>query len=987
MINPFGESQATLNTAREMFQVKTLSKCIRALVFSGISSSFLVGQALAQESSGDGELSIDMLEEVQVFGIRSSLRSAADRKKEAGTIVDSIVAEDIGDFPDKNIGEALQRVTGVQLGREFGEGVGISIRGVEPQLVNVEVNGVQSLGNLDPFAQSGRSQDFAGMASELVQALDVIKGSEARLTEGGVGGTVKIITRKPNDFKENYLHINAENQYNDLVEVNNQKYNVTGVYKFSEKVGGLLNLTFQDRNTTFHALRNTEWVRQGDYHNDGDADVNVKTFPNPDFADVTTRAGCGEDAACLSQFNDFRARIPRYSVWNRDEDRISANGMVQFEVTDNLSAYVGYTYTNRDFVQQDSNMQLEVASDRQLVRDEAGQVVAEVGPNNNVSQYTTFDALIVNRSVNNDWDITTSILDLGFDYEDGPLQIEGVFGYSLQEQEIDQVETRVASNRVQGIEVNFAGNGAPIYDMNQGFNRANTSQFFDIDAADSYWFYSRIQPENFNQENEQLSAKLDLNYTLEDGFFTKLRAGTRYASEFQSHERERFRLTRIVGNDYNGDTWTQEEQNALVAGNSTRIGNFMQGYDLGVPTVGGWLALNPGSFENAFNVAHADNITPESTEFAQQDFYEVDMDVLAFYLQGDFETEIGGMPLWGNVGARYVTTDVDTTGNARIAVQVDVVPGSAVDGNTIDPNHPDSFEGVRTLSTSYSEFLPSFNLNLGLIEEELTLYFGAAKVMAHPKAKDLNISARCTIRLDTLSQENGLTNTCRAGNPRLQPYVGNQWDLALNWYPTRDTTFSVAYFEKNLDTYVVDASEQFGVDFFGDGTRFDVTQVTNGAGATTKGVELSGTLFFSALPSFLGDTGVTANYTRMSADDVGLFNSITGEELPFPSQSEDSYNITLFYETDTLSVKFAYNYRDEYLLRPSDRGGNPVFFDDAGFLDAKIVYRPDSLENFRFYADVRNLLEEGNTYVNGPGRVSQLRYSGREWAAGFTYTF
>ena len=88
-----------------------------------------------------------------------------------------------------------------------------------------------------------------------------------------------------------------------------------------------------------------------------------------------------------------------------------------------------------------------------------------------------------------------------------------------------------------------------------------------------------------------------------------------------------------------------------------------------------------------------------------------------------------------------------------------------------------------------------------------------------------------------------------------------------------------------------------------------------------------------------------------------------------------------------MSVKFAYNYRDSYLQAPADRGGNPVYVDDAGFLDAKVVYRPQDgmLENFKFHFDVRNLLKEGNIYVNGPGRISDIRYSGREFSVGFTY--
>ena len=115
--------------------------------------------------------------EVTVTGIRASLASAADRKRNAGTTVDSIVAEDVGRFPDRNVGEALSRVSGVQLQRDFGEGVSVSIRGVEPDLNRVEINGASALSS-----GGGRSGDFRELAAELIKTVDVYKGYQVDLT-------------------------------------------------------------------------------------------------------------------------------------------------------------------------------------------------------------------------------------------------------------------------------------------------------------------------------------------------------------------------------------------------------------------------------------------------------------------------------------------------------------------------------------------------------------------------------------------------------------------------------------------------------------------------------------------------------------------------------------------------------------------------------------------------------------------------------------
>src|SRR5690606_41597319 len=167
--------------------------------------------AFAQEAAQTNEDELQ-LEFVEVTGIRFSQRSALDRKKEMGTMSDSLVAEDIGAFPDKNIAEALQRIPGIQLNRDDGEGSQVSIRGVDPDLLRVEVNNVGAMG-----MAGSRGVDFRDMASELVKSLDVIKGSEARLTEGGIGGTIQVNTRKPNEFKENFLSVAGEAQYTDLI--------------------------------------------------------------------------------------------------------------------------------------------------------------------------------------------------------------------------------------------------------------------------------------------------------------------------------------------------------------------------------------------------------------------------------------------------------------------------------------------------------------------------------------------------------------------------------------------------------------------------------------------------------------------------------------------------------------------------------------------------------------------------------------------------
>lgn len=156
----------------------------------------------------DSQLTVADEEAIVVVGSRASQQSSNSRKKNARTATDSIVADDIGSFPDRNVNEAISRIPGVALGRnEFGEGDSVAVRGNGPDLTRVELDGigVQSTNGLAIGANNGRSADLRELPAELVKSVDVVKGSTADMTEGGLGGTVQIKTRTGLDFKKPYL--------------------------------------------------------------------------------------------------------------------------------------------------------------------------------------------------------------------------------------------------------------------------------------------------------------------------------------------------------------------------------------------------------------------------------------------------------------------------------------------------------------------------------------------------------------------------------------------------------------------------------------------------------------------------------------------------------------------------------------------------------------------------------------------------------------
>ncbi|MGF7149851.1 TonB-dependent receptor [Sphingomonas zeicaulis] len=150
-------------------------------------------------------------QEIIVTGIRASLESAQGIKRNATQIVDSIVAEDIGKLPDINVAEALQRVSGIQIGRDRGEGSSIAIRGLTQVLTTLNGREIFTAGN-------DRTFNLQDLPAELVSGIDVYKTPSANLIEGGIGGVIDVRTRRPLDSKELVLSASARARYSDLVD-------------------------------------------------------------------------------------------------------------------------------------------------------------------------------------------------------------------------------------------------------------------------------------------------------------------------------------------------------------------------------------------------------------------------------------------------------------------------------------------------------------------------------------------------------------------------------------------------------------------------------------------------------------------------------------------------------------------------------------------------------------------------------------------------
>lgn len=525
----------------------------------------IADQAWAQQApTGEGANEATTVEEI-VVGTRASLQSAMNRKKRAGTISDSIVAEDISQFPDKNVGEALGRITGVQLARDFGEGNAVSIRGVEPDLNRVEINGMSTLstaGNLQVYGGGGRSNDFRELASELVQSIDVFKGFTADMTEGGIGGTVSVKTRKPLDFKKPTLSLTASAQNLDTADSWKPRGNLFAATRlFDGRLGLMANVTYDNVDTRGDYVRNTSWGRFADF--DSSADKTVPYFSTAynqqinDLArNVTNQASCSSlttpDAtqisttnlrnACLSQWYDYAPRTARYGVWTRNDERISAEFTAQYRFTDKIDAWVSYNRNERKQRLNDINYGTDFTSVTRL-RNAASATACsgtdttassvKVDANHNVLSYTLGNCLTTSgaggyggfgvSARDFSYDTTSNYYSFGANYRGDRLQVE-FQGSKADTSNVAETNNVSVTFDTPGMTVTLdPSTGNPAFTFATGWSPSDAS-------AIRQW-QIQYRPSNSGSKEEQY--KVDFDYDTRLPFIPKIEFGGR-ATDFST---------------------------------------------------------------------------------------------------------------------------------------------------------------------------------------------------------------------------------------------------------------------------------------------------------------------------------------------------------------------------------------------------------------------------------------------------------------------
>lgn len=922
---------------------------------------------------------------VVVRGIRNALQRSVDMKREADNIQDSISAEEVAEFPDDNVVDALARITGIQITREDGEGSGFTIRGISAN--RVEINGETSLG-----ADSARDADLGNIPSGLLKNLVVVKTPTADMAEGSLGGTVQLNTRRPFDFRKPTLTISPSFSYGTESEVADPRLTVLATDRWDTpigEIGALISANYADSNWTTESLQLNNWHGTCNYDLDGDGAINrgAGSFVRGGTRIFRTRfaSSAGEDgilntdddvtngseegtAYCLGDPDDFLYRPSQVYInhADRSRERIGIAGSLQWRPTDTLSIYANGTYNNyesNNFNYRIYTSNVAFGPAWGYVRDgnggfESPYIEDATADENGTATSVTFGAGLPSWL---------------------PLRVFSRTGYNLVES--DAYSYQIGGNWRPSDSLRITGQiglGHSLHDRyNQGLDlRSDYSDdntfTVDVDShslristgrdlTDTTLFRPvRIINGRGVSERDEAVAKFDVHYWLGDraGPLEKLQFGGRFTESIFNRKEENqnvFRVRPLVSElDLFNDAF-------YVRDTSDFLDNVS---NVSVP--GEMIAVRPelisdfGYFTDLFGIDSGFVPNPGAT-------YEFSEWSSALYGRANFKTQLFGKPVDGNIGVRVVGTRLATDTNA-LSTYID--PETGRTAGTYEVGDTGELELVSfnrqyqplRFSHSYWNTLPSANFRMK-IQDDFFLRIGVAKTMKRYGFYQLRPTTNINVNGGQRGTQDDPWNGNR-GSFNLEPRTATQIDVSFEKYFGKRDLVSLAFYNRQVENYLIEERVLQEFDTFPNADSENgwaiIREYRNGDSAYVRGFESSVQYTFDQYDQWWGGFGLLANYTLALSEAGGEDEDnldFDGTIMGLPGLSKHSYNLSAFYENYGFNARLSYNWRSDW-RNGAKADGRQGYRDAVGTLDFSSGYRIN--DNYRVYFNGRNLTQTVN---------------------------
>ncbi|WP_394221233.1 TonB-dependent receptor [Alteromonas gracilis] len=957
-----------------------------ALIAISITAALHSGAVTAQESTDD-----EQVEVIQVSGIRGSLMRAQAVKMDNDSIVEALSAEDIGKLPDASIAESLARLPGLSGERVGGRTSGISVRGFKEDFTGTSLNGRELIGIGD-----NRGVEYDLYPAEIMTGATIYKTTDASLIVQGIGGTVDLQTVRPLAAQETLTvtgvyELGGNDSDNPEFDNTGNRFALSFVEKFADDTVGLA-----------LAIASTESPRN-------ERKYGVWGYGENDEGQVTPT---GLDTQAISRVLE-RDTISAILQW-RPTDRLdivfdaldidySDSGVIRGFIEPFAAANITGTGTDNSGTQINANP------------------VLRTDPAQKDGELQTF-GLNIQYDVSDDWSVSLDVADSQSEKRD--LRGESYAGLArsgaLTE---DQLGSRQFQMSTSGI--NFTGSSGldAFSDPNLlqlagpqawGGGMANIADQFATDVLQA-----NGQPYNFlnaqdgflnfaDFEEELTTVRLETVGFVDWGIFNTFTAGVNYSDRFKAKDNKGFFAT---ASSYPLSEGIPEQYLYNGLADLTWAGmGYVVAYD-------GFAPYNDGEY----TLNDAGLLEPDRLG----DTYTVDEEVITLYAQLDFETEVQGFNVKGNVGAQYVETDQSSTGFIGIVGENFAVCDD-------DNNQVVDADCIITEGDEYSHFLPSLNVSVEL-QENRYLRLAASKTISRARIDqmkasgfvkfDQNIELIATPNTEAAVNEYGSPWSKFAGNPTLRPLEANNFDISFENYFEGEGYVSVALFYKDLVNWTRDGNQliDFTNDATSDGANYFIPgfhdRVIDTAGnygpedtpyeagdvvtppdlgffsffedgleGEMKGVELTANIPLRMLSDSLDGFGFAASATILDAE--------LEDGTAIPGQSDNTYSVTAYYEMDGFEFRIAATDRSEFLTY--QRGGSnkieAATRDAVTQVDAQISYDfADSgieyLQGLRVALQGVNLTDEEEETIDGNGIVTLRREFGPYYMLNLNYSF
>lgn len=968
-----------------MFKFKP-SKLTLAMISCGLLT--FPGAIYAQEvDEKEAESVEEQIEVIEVTGFRRSLIDSINQKRFADTVSEQITADDLGALPDVSMADALTRLPGISAVRTGGQAAEINIRGMSGGFISTTLNGREQV------STSGqRSVEFDQYPSELISNAAVYKSPKVSMIEGGVAGSVEMTTASPlkND-QDHKFTVNARGMYNDLASdipdatSDGHRFSLSYQGKFLDETVGIAlgyarlfqpSATQQFIGLAYDKARDVDQL-------DGDTGGTL-SCPECEF---------------ISEGFELQHK-------GGEETRNGFVTTIEWQPTDNFNLKFDGFYSKFDSDEFARGYRVKLEGSQAAISNPIYHENSVIGGTFSRTSKSATRIEIVNDDntehnevkslgLNADWTITDRLkMNIDLSYSSAERDFRNGLIWALVALDANAVEPEFDNN----VAINYRLNGLNLPDV--GLSQADAFTDLDRVMVTKYGIYP------YENKDEVSAVRLDFTYQLDNDYVSSIEFGARYSERKYDNQRSVF--------EYGSDSsFNSPEAPLNITGDMATVVNWSGDFSY-FPS---YLALDQDAVLNAWfpngvpqpvqtwgfsgQAINGENPYLNNYDWTLKESGQVFEDIFAAYIMANIDTEIGGMPVTGNIGVRIIDTKQAATSLQDVGGDVALGAQYITDdvGLVSDRYFP------TKISNSYTDYLPQMNLNFRLTDSD-QIRFAAAKVMSRPNIDRLASNSSITLNKVSTESESYFEISGQAKNsPHLKPFYANQYDLSYEkYFEDGNGSLIAAVFYKDIESTGIVTQTISEYDFAANGLAVPdqmidpvsgvPLSIRNGnfetafndqEGGYIRGLEFTYTQIFSFLPEIWSGLGLQASYSYTESE-IQQISKLGQQDLSIslPGLSENVFQTTLFWEYQGFETRASIRYRDEFVSEQVAVEAQTVNYDGETIIDYQASYQFN--DHFNVVFQINNVTDEPTkSYFGVKAQTGTIQYFGRQFFLGMTY--